>query len=158
MAEVRVHDRPGALITLERGHGAETDTAFRARFGLGLPEMGAFTTAGEWLLARGAPDRAFLFGPEAPFAAAEAALQGVAGVIDWSDARTGALVTGPDARRLMRALLPIDLRPPAMAPGKCAQTVMTYMSVLVLQLDDAPTYELHCASSYRESFWRALGI
>ena len=154
---VEPRDRPAALIVPRRGQDVATDAGLRAAFGLGLSEMGAFTTSGDWLLARVAPHQALLFGGAAPFAAADQALRGAADVIDLSDARIGAVIAGADARRRMRTLVPIDLRPPSMAAGRCAQTIMAHMSVLVLQLDETPTYELHCAASYRESFLHALG-
>lgn len=154
---VDASDRRAALIAPRRGQEAALNTALQAQFGLELPAMGAFATQGDYLLARIAPHQALLFASAPPFAAAEAGLRGVADVIDLAEARTGAVIAGPDARRRMQTLVPIDLRAPAMAAGRCAQTILAHMSVLVLQLDDAPTYALFCASSYRDSFLHALG-
>ncbi|HYZ64950.1 MAG TPA: hypothetical protein VE650_21055 [Acetobacteraceae bacterium] len=136
-----------ALIAPRRGQEA----AVAARLGRELPAMGRFTEADGMRLIRTAPHQVLAMREGTGlFAGLEAALAGVAGVFDLSDARVGLVMTGERLRRLA----PVDLR--ALGPGGCAQTLVEQLGVLILQRD-ATTYEVHCPASYRASFERALG-
>lgn len=149
-------NRAYAAIAPRSGQEAAVARALHAHFGLAAPDMGAFVQAGGTILARVAPHQFLAMRDgDGLFAALEPALRGVAGVFDLSDARTGFVIAGPEAPARLRLLLPIDLR--SLAPGRCAQTIMAQLTVLVCQMDAAPTYELHCARSYRSSFLHALG-
>ncbi len=152
---VELKERTSALIAPRRGKERALAAVLDERFGLKLPEMGAFARAEGGVLARTAPHQLMAMRDGAGlFAELEGALGSVAGVFDLSDARTAVRLTGPEARTRLRGLLPTDLR--ALQPGRCVQTVVALLTVLVCQTDDAPTYELSCATSYRGSFLRAL--
>ena len=152
---VEIDGRTSALIAPRRGEEGALAGTLKERFGLELPEIGSFARAEGFTLARTAPHQLMAMRDgDGLFAELEAALGGVAGVFDLSDARIAVRLTGPEARTKLRGLLPTDLR--ALQPGRCVQTVIALLTVLVCQIDDAPTYELSCATSYRGSFLRAL--
>ena len=158
---VELHERTTALIALRPGREAALAEALRSHFGLALPAMGAFTQAHGLLLARAAPHQmlAMRDGTAATLLEElQTALGEQAGIIDLSDARIGVRIAGPRARERLASLLPIDLHPAALRPGACAHTVMAHIGVLVLLLDDAPTFEVQCARSYAGSFLRALEL
>jgi sarcosine oxidase subunit gamma len=84
-----------------------------------------------------------------------APLHEVAGLIDLSDARVGVRIAGPHAAAGLARLLPIDLHSSRFGPGRCANTLMAHLSVLVLQHGPAD-YELQCGRSFAGSFLRAI--
>ena len=148
---LELKERCTALIAPRPGR----DAAVAAALGVALPGMNRFIQASGMLLARIAPHQVLAMRDQPGlFEELEAALAAEAGVIDLSDARTGVTLRGPGARERLMALLPVDLD--SMRQGCCAQTVMSHMAVLVCQVDDAPTYEVQCATSYRGSFLRAF--
>ncbi len=152
---VEIEGREHALIAPRRGQAGALAEAVRARFGLQVPEPGACAVVDGLWLARTAPHQLLAMRDgEGLFEALEGALGGVAGVFDLSDARAGVRLSGPEVRRRLRSLIPIDMR--GWTPGRCAQTVMAHLPVLVCQVDDAPSFELYCARSYAGSFLRAL--
>lgn len=151
--------------------GASSDPAFtsavRQATGLGLPTRpNTVETAGEiaalWL----APDEWLLVGPAEPATAGrEAALVGtlrvaLAGrhvaVTDVSEARTVITVAGPRARDLLAKGTPIDLHPRVFGPGQCAQTGLAAANVILRQLDDRPSYDIHVLNSFADYLWRWL--
>jgi heterotetrameric sarcosine oxidase gamma subunit len=50
----------------------------------------------------------------------------------------------------------IDLHPLVFAVGQCALTSVAHMSALVIQVDDAPSYDLFVARSLARSFAHAI--
>ena len=145
------------VVTLERQaaailprHGlADIAAAVGARFGLKLPALGRFTAAGGLTLVRTAPHQLFAVWDGAPDAWLQdlmGALQGIAGVVDLSDARSAASIGGKGARATLTRLLPLD--PDALQTGSAASTIAGHIGVMLLQRDDAPTYELLCPSSF----------
>ena len=69
-------------------------------------------------------------------------LPGLAPVSDQSSSYVVTRLSGPDARRLLRRGLSIDLHPDAFVPGSAATSVIAHIGVIVWQVDDAPTYDL----------------
>ncbi len=154
---VELGARDTALIAPRPGRAAAVAAALQDRFGCTMPGMGEFTRSANLILARTAPHQIMAMRDEPGlFDALEAALAGEAGVIDLSDARIGVVLSGPSARERLMGLLAVDLA--AMRPGRCVQTVMAHIGVLVFQVDGAPTYEVQCSTSYRSSFLRAFEL
>lgn len=84
----------------------------------------------EWLLVGDRPARAW-----------EDALRAVVGpvggaAVDVSDQRTGLLLRGTGARRLLAAGCALDLRPASFPPGSAAQTLLGQSGVLLTAYDD----------------------
>jgi sarcosine oxidase subunit gamma len=65
-------------------------------------------------------------------------------------------VAGPRARDLMAKGCRLDLHPRVARPGFCAQTQIAQIGVLILQVDDAPTYDLVLFAGFAEAFWHWL--
>ena len=150
-----------ASISLAARNEAALTRAVQAEFSVALPPPGKFviaadvifvcTTPGQWLVLRDHDD-ATLFDRLAA-AAGEHGL-----LIDVTCSRVAVRVSGPGLRDRLSTLLPIDLHPRAMRPGDAAATIAAHLAVLVCQVDDAPTYDLFCASSFAGSFRRALEL
>jgi len=65
-------------------------------------------------------------------------------------------VSGLQARELMQKGCRLDLHPTVVSAGFCAQTSIAQTGVLIHQVDDAPTYDLHIYSGFAQSFWHWL--
>jgi heterotetrameric sarcosine oxidase gamma subunit len=79
-------------------------------------------------------------------------LAGLSSVVDLSDARVAVRISGPRARDVLAKGVPIDLHPRAFRPGMVAISHASHMSVILWQLDGAPTYELAVFRSFAASF------
>lgn len=148
-------ERTTALITFAPASEAALTAALDG-MGLSLPAPGHFTVGSGLVLARAAPGQVLAM-REAGAALMEelAPLHEVAGLIDLSDARVGVRIAGPNAADGLARLLPIDLHPSRFGPGRCANTLMAHLSVMVLQHGPAD-YELQCGRSFAGSFLRAV--
>ena len=71
-----------------------------------------------------------------------------AAVIDVSGNRARFRVSGSDARALMNRACALDLDPPHFAAGHCAGTLVARAQAFVMQIDDAPSYELLVRRSF----------
>ena len=161
MIEIRSVERTAAAIIPRRGALAGLAGALEASFGLTLPAVGCWEGTADLRLVRTAPHQVLALrdgAGEGMVDELDAALGAHAGVVDLSDARAAVRVEGPRARDALARLLPLDLHPRAMQCGNAAATLAAHMSVLVLQLDDAPSYELLFQCSFAGSLLRALGI
>jgi len=65
-------------------------------------------------------------------------------------------VTGEGAREVMQKGCRLDLHPTQATTGFCAQTSMAQVGVLMHQVDNSPTYDLHVYSGFALSFWHWL--
>lgn len=77
-------------------------------------------------------------------------------VVDQSHGRCCIRLSGKHARKVMAKNTSIDLHPISFAPGQCALTAVAHMSALVIQVDDAPSYDLFVARSLARSFTHAI--
>lgn len=77
-------------------------------------------------------------------------------VVDQSHGRCGLRLSGSRARDVMAKNTAIDLHPRAFGPGRCAMTSVAHMNATIVQVDDAPTYDLFVARSLARSFAHAL--
>ncbi len=77
-------------------------------------------------------------------------------VSEQSHGRVIIRVSGHNARSLMQKGCRLDLHPSVATAGFCAQTSMAQVGVLIHQIDDEPTYDLHIYSGFALSFWHWL--
>ncbi len=77
-------------------------------------------------------------------------------VVDQSHGRSGLRLSGPRARQVMAKNTAIDLHPRAFGPGRCAMTSVAHMNATIVQVDDAPTYDLFVIRSLARSFAHAI--
>ncbi len=77
-------------------------------------------------------------------------------VVDQSHGRCGLRLRGLHARQVMAKNTALDLHPRAFAPGQCALTSVAHMNATVIQVDDAPTYDLFVIRSLARSFAHAI--
>jgi methylglutamate dehydrogenase subunit D len=97
---------------------------------------------GHWLLA-GSGDLAATVG---------ARLGDLGHIIEQDHARAVLRLSGPRARDVLAKGCRLDLHARAFAPGSCAQTPIAKVSVLIHQVDEAPTFDLYVPSGYGVSF------
>ena len=77
-------------------------------------------------------------------------------VVDQSHGRCGLRLSGLRARQVMAKNTAIDLHPRAFGPGRCAMTSIAHMNASIVQVDDAPTYDLFVIRSLARSFAHAI--
>ncbi|WP_131195177.1 sarcosine oxidase subunit gamma [Lichenihabitans psoromatis] len=77
-------------------------------------------------------------------------------LVEAGDARTILTVSGPRARDALAKLLTIDLHPRAFAVGSVAATVAGGISVLIWQVDPAPSYTIAVPRSFAKDLWHWL--
>jgi len=75
-----------------------------------------------------------------------------AAVVDQSHGRVGLRLSGEHARTVMQKNCPLDLHPVSFGSGSCALTTVAHIGVLVIQVDDGPTYDLFVNRSFARSF------
>jgi methylglutamate dehydrogenase subunit D len=77
-------------------------------------------------------------------------------VVDQSHGRCGLRLSGPRARQVMAKNTALDLHPRAFGPGQCAMTSIAHMNATMVQVDNAPTYDLFVIRSLARSFTHAI--
>ena len=103
---------------------------------------------GEWRVV-GAPGDA---------AAIVAALQtavprALAAIVDVSDSLTALRLSGAGARDLLAQGCPLDLHPRRFAAGQCARSMLAKADILLLQRDDAPSFDIQVRWSHAAYLW-----
>ncbi|MGC0316562.1 sarcosine oxidase subunit gamma [Kitasatospora acidiphila] len=101
------------------------------------------------------PQQWLLIGPDgsAPATAdlLHAALESEPGsVVDVSANRTTLELAGPAARQVLEKGCALDLHPRAFGPGRCAQTLLSKVNVILHQVDAEPTYRLLVRGSFAQ--------
>jgi sarcosine oxidase subunit gamma len=113
-----------------------------------------------WILWLGPDEWLVVAAPEAGgdlAARLEAALAGIhAAVIETGESMTVIELAGPHARDVLAKGCTIDLHPRAFAPGRVVRTLVAKAGVILLQIDDAPVYELYVHRSHADYLWRWL--
>ena len=85
------------------------------------------------------------------------ALRGVhAAVTEVGDGRIVYAVAGSRARDVLAKGTPLDLHPRALAPGRCAQTVLAKLSVLIHLRAADPVFDVYVARSHADYAWAWL--
>ena len=81
----------------------------------------------------------------------EEALSGLhVAVNDISSGQTIIRLRGPRARDLLSKGCPLDLHPRVFGPGQCAQSHIGKSNALIIQVDDAPTYDIIVRRSFAD--------
>jgi len=73
-----------------------------------------------------------------------------AAVVDVSDYYTTFRIAGPRARDLLAKGTPLDLHPRVFGAGRCAGTILAKATVLIVQVDDTPAYDIQVRWSMAE--------
>ncbi len=107
---------------------------------------------GEWRVVGPPGDEAALLA-----ALSRAVPRRLAAVVEVSDFYAMIRIGGPDARDVLARGCPLDLHPRAFGAGRCAQSLLAGIDVLLHQRDDAPTFELHVRWSLADYLWGWLG-
>jgi sarcosine oxidase, subunit gamma len=85
------------------------------------------------------------------------ALRGMASaVVDVSDARIVYAVGGSNARAVLAKGCSLDLHARAFPVGRCAQTLLAKVPILVQRVGTEPMFEIHVARSFRDYAWTWL--
>ncbi|GAA1225114.1 sarcosine oxidase subunit gamma [Kitasatospora nipponensis] len=71
-------------------------------------------------------------------------------VVDVSANRTTLELSGPAARPVLEKGCALDLHPRAFGPGRCAQTLLSKVTVILHQVDAGPTYRLLVRGSFAQ--------
>jgi sarcosine oxidase subunit gamma len=149
-----------AQVWARRGKTDELDAAVRAAAGLELPQ-GPKRAASpgvamigigphEWLLiAEGEQGRAGL-------ARLKEAVQGLASVVDQSQAKAVLRLAGQRARDVLAKGCGLDLHQRVFKSGDAATTQIALIPCQLWQLDDTPSFELAVPLGYAASLWSWL--
>ncbi len=160
----RLTELPSAALLLVRARG---EAATRVARALGIEAMPAPTECrptshGDCLWLR--PDEWLVIAAPANAAALLTALDAQVlddgAVIDLCGARTILELVGRDTRDVLASCCPLDLHPRAFAPGRCAQTLIGKVSVLLQLVDGTPRWRLFANPSYVDYVvrWLADGM
>jgi sarcosine oxidase subunit gamma len=125
-------------VAARRGRAA----ALRGRLPAGAPEI----APGLFLVV--APRRA----PAALAGELDRELAGMASAVDVSSGLVALRVGGRDARRMLAKLCRLDLHPRVFLPGQAARTIMAQIPTLLIQVDDAPHFDLFVPTTLAVSF------
>jgi len=158
---VSVRPREGlgmVSVATRRGGSAALAGAVREHAGLALPETGCWVGDDALTLLWCAPGQFLAVGDAAAVQRVASALQSVALLIDLTDARMVVRVAGPAVRDVLARVVPLDLHPRVMRPGRVAATVAAHIGVQIWQVDDAPTYDLAGPVSFAGGLLRALEL
>jgi sarcosine oxidase, subunit gamma len=125
--------------------------AVEACLGTRVPREPGTFAAGAATIASLGPDEWLVIAP--PGAGLETELRATLtgsrdAVVDVSDQRTTFELSGPRARDVLATGCSIDLHPTVFGPGRCAETLLARAGVILLAVDDAPTFHLLARRSY----------
>jgi len=147
-------------IALPLGGEDAAKKAIKSAFGKALPEVGLSVVAKDTRLMRLGADQVFaVFVCATPDAEPQVAarLDGAAYTTDQTDGWCALQIEGPDARRALERICPIDLHPDAFKVDAIARTVMEHMGALIARTGE-DTYLLLSASSSAKSFLHAVEV
>ncbi|MDH6125496.1 sarcosine oxidase subunit gamma family protein [Kitasatospora sp. GP82] len=139
-------------LRLAPGGGAAARVA--EVLGAALPtEPNTVTDSGDLRLLWLGPDEWLIVGPDGAAPDTEGrirtALPGEhACLVDVSANRTTLELSGPGARTVLEKGCALDLHPRAFTPGRCAQTLVSKVNVVLDQLDAEPRYRLLVRGSF----------
>lgn len=146
---------PQLLINLR---GDVRDPAFTsavaAVLGVAPPDApNTVTASGELSLLWLGPDEWLVTAPEGTAndlaERLETALRGTHhSVCDLSAGRVVFELAGPEARAVLAQGVSLDLHPRAFEPGRCVQTVLARVPVLLHQIDPTPRFRLYVRASF----------
>lgn len=79
-----------------------------------------------------------------------------AAVVDVSDYYTVIRVAGERARDVLAKGCPLDLHPSVFKTGNCAGSLYNKATIRLLQMDDAPTYDIMVRWTFADYLWKHL--
>lgn len=120
----------GPVTSVAPFRGREGEVA--ARLGVALPPPNGTASWGEGRVLWTGPGRWLLVGVPAP-----GGLEGLAAVVDQTDASACVLLDGPGARDVLARLVPVDLRDRSLPVGATARTVLNHMTVTLSRVGGA---------------------
>lgn len=120
---------PGPVTSVAPFRGRQA--AVEGRLGAALPAPNRVAPWGEGRAVWTGPGRWLLVGAPAP-----EELDGLAAVVDQTDASACVVLEGPAARDVLARLVPADLRDRAFPVGATARTLLNHMTVTLSRISD----------------------
>ena len=136
-------------------HGAAAER-IAAAFGTPLPTApNTVAEAGDLRLLWLGPEEWLVIGPDGAGDDTIALLREALGdepasLVDISANRTTLELSGPAAREVLEKGCSLDLHPRAFGPGRCAQTLLSKVNVVLHQTDLEPAYRLLVRGSFAQ--------
>lgn len=115
--------------------------------------LNSFVVDGERLSLRLGPDEWLLIAAEADSAAIAAEIAAALGdrfhaLVDIGHRHVAIAVHGPHAADILNAGCPLDLFETSFPTGMATRTVLGKVEIILMRLDDAPTYRVECWRSF----------
>jgi sarcosine oxidase subunit gamma len=145
-------------IATPRDGAAALAQALRDHAGLAPPEPGCWVGDDTLALLWSAPGQFLAVGDAVATQRLADALRERALLIDLTGARVVVRLSGPSVRDLLARVVPLDLHPRAMRPGRVASTIAAHIGVQIWQIDAVPSYDIAAPVSYDGSLLRALEL
>lgn len=157
-------ERRVALVQVQtrKNQDAATSAAISSALGLDLPGPGQASSAGEhsavwiapgsWLVA------SRLGAPGELARSITAAVGDHASVTDQTFGKAVLRLSGSQARDVLSKGCRVDLHPRVFGPGRAAVTSIAHIGCVVVQVDDAPAFDLIVPSTLAQSFFEWLLI
>jgi sarcosine oxidase, subunit gamma len=168
-AQVSDNTADAALVLTERRflakvniRGKVDSDAVKAAIGVALPSEANTVMEGNNLCALWlGPSEWLIVGPPNAEKNIEEALNEVlagasVGIVDVTEGRTTISVSGPMARDVIAMGCPLDLHPRVFSPGQCAQSFISRSPILLHQIDDSPSFDIHIERSQSDYLWTWL--
>ncbi|GAA0685497.1 sarcosine oxidase subunit gamma [Kitasatospora atroaurantiaca] len=157
--DVRLREIPFLTqLNLRLSPGSEAAARVAEALGAALPtepNTVSVTESGDLRLLWLSPDEWLVVGPDGCAPQTEGhirtALQGEhASLVDVSANRTTLELSGPGARTVLETGCALDLHPRTFVPGRCAQTLVSKVNVVLDQVDAEPRYRLLVRGSFAQ--------
>jgi sarcosine oxidase, subunit gamma len=121
-------------------------------FALDMPINSCRTTGGRMAMRLG-PDEWLLSGPQSEAAQIASEVEAALGrlhhaLVDLGHARIVLSVSGPRAADAINGGCALDLSPVAFPAGTATRTLLGKTEIVLLRLNDQPTFEVECARSF----------
>ena len=168
-AQVTENTGDAALVLTERRflakvniRGKADSDAVKAAIGVALPSEANTVAEGNNLCALWlGPNEWLIVGPPSAEKNIEEslneALSGASvGIVDVTEGRTTLRVSGPMARDVIAMGCPLDLHSRIFGPGQCAQSFISRSPILIYQVDDTPSFDIHIERSQSDYLWTWL--
>ena len=117
---------PVTLIAPFRAQRDAVTALLQAALGLCFPAPGTSLANGAARILWSGADKALLIGAAPP-----PGLDGLAALVDQTDAGATVAVAGPEAEAVLARLIPIDIRKRVFPPGQTARTLVNHMTASV---------------------------
>ena len=133
-----------------------TEATVRDIAGLALPKPGRAEIAGNAMAVWIQPSSWLVIRPRGTEGSLARTLADASGgavaVVDQSHGRAVLRLSGTDARDVLAKGCRLDLHPRAFSAGSAATTTIDHITVTIVQIDAAPTYDLVLPANFAEAF------